>query len=64
MCDNDHLRRLFLLLLVVVVCLTTGFFAGRDWGRGCERRVAIEAGVGKWVVDPQSGVTEFRYGAP
>lgn len=51
--------------LGIVVCpclLLGGLSCGRQVATRHERRQAVEAGVGRYVVDPESGTTKFEYG--
>lgn len=36
--------------------------AGYDFGKSTEQKRSIEAGVGKWTVNPETGATQFDYG--
>ena len=52
----------FLCLIGVVVIGSTfmlGFTVGQDYAQNR----AIEYGVGRWVINPQSGRKSFEYGA-
>ncbi len=56
----------YVAMLVVIAFLTMGVVTvgkcGHAIGIHYERQKAIEAGVGRWVVDPATGNTEFKYG--
>jgi hypothetical protein len=39
-----------------------GSFSGHYRGTQDERAKAVEAGVGRWVIDPATGVKSFEYG--
>ena len=48
---------------VVVFAFGLGFIWGREFGFSIERRRAVEAGVGRYVVDPaRGGEATFEYG--
>lgn len=48
----------------IAVCflLLTVFLFGYSLGTDAERKAAIEAGTGRWVIDAKTGLQSFRHG--
>ena len=48
----------------IAVCflLLTVFLLGYSLGTDAERKAAIEAGTGRWVIDAKTGLQSFRHG--
>jgi hypothetical protein len=67
---SDNIRIVFFLACLAVGPALLGFVVGKPlWftqgqaqGQAQMRQEAIDAGVGQWVVDPKTGITEFRFG--
>lgn len=50
------------IILVFLSIFSLGFVVGGMREASSQRKQAIDAGVGRWVIDPVTGETEFRYG--
>lgn len=48
--------------ILVVVLLVCGFSGGFTLARRLEQNKAIEAGVGRWVIDENTAAVSFEYG--
>lgn len=64
--DSDKSPPLGCWLVVVFFYFGLGLLAGwtgvRSKAIKNEQQKAIEAGVGRYVIDPATGATEFKYG--
>ncbi len=62
---DEALRNLIVYSVMAAACmgiLGAGCYAGHVNGRNQEQKKAIEAGVGRFVVDSGTGDTRFEYG--
>ncbi len=62
--ERDKDSGYIILLLVIAACVMSSLVG---WGTGSyvagrEQQKAIDAGVGRWRIDPKSGSSEFEYG--
>ena len=51
-----------IVVLLVLSLLVLGYAAGESGGVEKTRREAIEAGVARWEIDPETGVRRFVWG--
>jgi len=49
------------LLMACVLAFCVGGCVGEMKGKNDTRKEAVEAGVGKWVVDEATGATKFSF---
>ena len=56
--SGDALLALVLFAGMATAFVGIGFGGGQVW----EREKAVEAKAGQWVVNAETGATEFRYG--
>lgn len=63
---DDNIKLRFDDCLILLVAVTASLFAGAAFGvhatNYMERKKAIEANVGRYVVEPTSGAVRFEYG--
>lgn len=50
-----------LLVVIVLILSVMSFCVGFSGGERYIRERAIEAGVGRWTVDPRTGATGFEF---
>jgi len=61
---RDDSPAVFIVCFVFVICclLLSIVIFGYSLGSDAERKAAIEAGTGRWVIDAKTGRQSFRHG--
>lgn len=52
---------IFAVLFMILGLFTAYSSLFYNLGKAAEKKAAVEAGVGYWEADPQTGVTTFKY---
>lgn len=60
----DKLWDIFALVLINVLVLFSGAIIGDMIGRRNERKKAVVADVGRWVINPKTGARSYVYSIP